>query len=144
MQGREREIGTLSVRRPQPHTENSCSLLLQLSTITSGDRFDRKCVNIGNTEPPIPTDQSLYIIPLMVDPVKGCTEINLYNPSLLPTHQCILQCMRHTKVHHWYPDLSDKQTGCGSTPLLSINCPRRTDTRRSNTLDNTDVMDVGR
>ena len=32
----------------------------------------------------------------------------------------------------------------GSTPLRSINRPRRTDTRRSNTLDNTDVIEIGR
>ena len=29
----------------------------------------------------------------MVDPIKGCAEINLHYPSLLPTHQCTLQCM---------------------------------------------------
>ena len=29
----------------------------------------------------------------MVDSIKGGTEINLHDPSLLPTHQCILQCM---------------------------------------------------
>ena len=39
------------------------SLLLQPSTITCCDRFDRSCVNIDNTEPPIPTEQSLYRIP---------------------------------------------------------------------------------
>ena len=42
---------------------------------------------------------------LMVDPIKGCAGINLYDPSLLPTLQCI------SKVHHRYPDLSDKQLG---------------------------------
>ena len=31
----------------------------------------------------------------------------------------------------------------GSTPLICINRPRRTDMRRSNTLDNTDVMEIG-
>ena len=29
----------------------------------------------------------------MVDSIKVCTEINLHIPSLLPTLQCILQCM---------------------------------------------------
>ena len=46
---------------------------------------------------------------LIVNPIKGCTEINLYDPSHLPTLQCTLRCMRHTKIHHRYPDLSDKQ-----------------------------------
>ena len=39
------------------------SLLLQPSTITCCDRSDRNCVNIDNTEPIIPTEQSLYRIP---------------------------------------------------------------------------------
>ena len=34
---------------------------------------------------------------LMVDPIKGCAEINLYDPILLPTLQCTLQCMRHAQ-----------------------------------------------
>ena len=33
---------------------------------------------------------------LMVDPIKGCAEINLNDPSLLPTLKCTLQCMRPT------------------------------------------------
>ena len=39
------------------------SLLLQPSTITWCDRFDRSCVNIDYTEPSIPTEPSLYRIP---------------------------------------------------------------------------------
>ena len=35
------------------------SLLWQPSTITYCDRFDRNCINIDRTEPPIPTEQSL-------------------------------------------------------------------------------------
>ena len=31
----------------------------------------------------------------MVDPIKGSAEVNLKDPSLLPTLQCTLQCMRH-------------------------------------------------
>ena len=33
----------------------------------------------------------------MVDPIKDCTEINLHNPSLVPTIQCTLQCMGHAQ-----------------------------------------------
>ena len=29
----------------------------------------------------------------IVDPIKGCTEINLHDPSLLQTLQCTLQCI---------------------------------------------------
>ena len=39
------------------------SLLRQEYTITRCDRFERNCVNIDNTEPPIPTEQCLYRIP---------------------------------------------------------------------------------
>ena len=66
----------------------------------------------------------------MVDLIKGCAEINLHYPSLLPTLQCTLQCMGHTEVHHKYSVLSDMQIGfkVGSTSLRSINSPRLTDT----------------
>ena len=33
----------------------------------------------------------------MVDPIKGCTEINLHDASLLPPLQCTLQCMGHAR-----------------------------------------------
>ena len=33
----------------------------------------------------------------MVDPIKGCSEINLYDLSLLPSLQCTLQCMRQAQ-----------------------------------------------
>ena len=33
----------------------------------------------------------------MVDPIKGCTEVNLHDPSLLPTLQCTLQSMGHAQ-----------------------------------------------
>ena len=33
----------------------------------------------------------------MVNHFNGCTEINLHSPSLLPTLQCISQCMGHTQ-----------------------------------------------
>ena len=33
----------------------------------------------------------------MVDPIKGSAEVNLNDPSLLPTLQCILQYMRHAQ-----------------------------------------------
>ena len=54
-------------------------------------------------------------------------------------------CMgTRTKVHHRYIVHSDKQIGwlVGSTPLRSINRPRRTYTRRSSTLDNTEDMEI--
>ena len=35
----------------------------------------------------------------MVDPIKSCTEVNLHDPSLLPTLQCTLQCMEHRQKY---------------------------------------------
>ena len=90
----------------------------------------------------------------MVDPIKGCTEkVNLHDPSLLPTLQCTLQCMGHAQKCTTgtqqnpvcpKPSLGQADWVVGSTPMRSINRSRRTDTRRSNTLDNTDVMEIGR
>ena len=77
----------------------------------------------------------------MVVPIKGYAEINLYDPSLLSTLQCTSQCMEHaqksaSEVPRPFPEAN---WVFGSTPLRSINRPTRTDTRISNTLDNTDV-----
>ena len=47
----------------------------------------------------------------LVDPIRGFTEVNLRNPSLLHTLQRTLHSMRHTKGHHRYTDLSYKKTG---------------------------------
>ena len=33
----------------------------------------------------------------MVDPIKGRADINLHDPSLLPTLQCTLQCLGHAQ-----------------------------------------------
>ena len=44
---------------------------------------------------------------LMVDPIKGCSKINLHYPSLQSPLQCTLQCMGHAQV-------------VGSTPLSSV------------------------
>ena len=41
------------------------------------------------------------------------------------------------------PVYSETNWVVGSTLLRSINRPRRTDTMRSNTIDNTDVMEIG-
>ena len=35
---------------------------------------------------------------MMADLLKGCAKVNLHNPSLLHTLQCILQCMGHVQM----------------------------------------------
>ena len=82
---------------------------------------------------------------LMIDPIKGCAKINLCDSSLLYTLQRTMKCMRHTQK-----SISGTQTfpisklgGWISTPLRFMNHPRRTYTRRSNTLNNTSVMEIG-
>ena len=120
------------------------SLLRQPFTITWCDRFDRNCVNIDSTGPPLPTEQSLYIT-LMVDPFKGSTEINQQDNSPLANLPCTLQCMGHAqKCITGIQTFPIGNRVVGSTPQHSINRPRRTDTRNSNTIDNTNVMEIGR
>ena len=70
-------------------------LFLQPSTITCCDRFDKHCVNIDNAEPAHRTEL-IQNYPL-VDPIEGCTKINLYDPNLQLTLQCTFQCMRHSQ-----------------------------------------------
>ena len=78
---------------------------------------------------------------MMVDPVNGW----LHDPiASYPLTYVIYSVWDKHKVHQRYPDLSDKQTGEleAHHALRSINRPRRTDTRRSHTLDNKDVMKI--
>ena len=72
------------------------SLHLQPSTITYCDRFDELCQCRQHRNSYVHRTE-LTQNSLMVDPIKGCTEINLYDPSLMPTLQCTLQCMQHTQ-----------------------------------------------
>ena len=76
--------------------ETSSSLLRLPSTITCGDQLDRNCVTIDSAEPPTPTEQSLKRMPWWFTLSKS-TQINLHDPSLLPTLQCTLQCMGHAR-----------------------------------------------
>ena len=73
------------------------SLLRQLSIIPCCDPFDRNSVYINNTEPPILQSWAYREFP-MANPIKGCAELNLHDPSLLPTLQCILQCIGHAQM----------------------------------------------
>ena len=104
------------------------------STIPCCDRFDRNCVNINNTEPPIPAEQSLLRMPYWLtlsnaalEPI--CTILAswpLYNAlcSVWDTHKSASQVLRPSRWANWL---------LLSTPLHSINCQRWPDTGRSNT-----------
>ena len=68
---------------------------------------------------------------LMVDPIKGCAEINLHGPSLLPTLQCTLQCMEHAQKYiKGRMTFPTRKFGGWNAPLRSISRPRRINTRR--------------
>ena len=73
------------------------SLLLQPSTITCCDRFDRNCQYRQHINSNTPQNRACREIP---DgwPIKGCAEINVYYPSFLPTLQCTLQCVWHAQI----------------------------------------------
>ena len=78
------------------------SVLRQPSTITCCDRFNRNCQyrqdRTSNTH-----RAKLIENAQMVDPIKVCTEVNLHDPSLLPTLQCTLQCMGHPCQSRTFP-----------------------------------------
>ena len=80
------------------------SLLRQESSTTCCDRFDRNCVNIDNTEPPIPPEQTYqrirWWLTLLKAALKSICTI-LASCPLWDTYQ------RESQD----PDLSDKQTG---------------------------------
>ena len=87
------------------------NLLRHPSTKTNCDRLDKNCVSTDNTTTDTnraePMENSL-----MVDPIKRSAEVYLHNPGLLQAlqmHSAVY--VTHTKAHHKYPNLSDKQTG---------------------------------
>ena len=108
------------------------SLLRQPSTITCCNlfygNFDRQHRN-SNTH-----NAELIQNSPMVDFIKGCAEICWHYSSLLPTIQCIFQCIEHAQKC-----ITDTQT----TPISNLcmwleasHCvPKSSDTRRPNILD---------
>ena len=84
--------------------------LLQPFTTTCCDWFDRNDGNIDNTEPPIPTEE-LIENAMMLAPIKGWAEVNLHDPSLCSLSNHFAVYRTSIKVHHRYPDLSNKHTG---------------------------------
>ena len=80
------------------------SLLLQPSTITCCDRSDRKCVNIVNTKPPIPTEQSLYRIPWWLTISKAAMKSiwTILASCPLSNALCSVKCILYINiVAHW-------------------------------------------
>lgn len=57
-------------------------------------KITTNCVSKDNTAPPI------YLIrdSLIVVCINGSTLVNLHNPRLFPTLQCILKCMKITHM----------------------------------------------
>ena len=80
----------------------------------------------------------------MVDPINGCTEVNLHDPSLLPTLQCTLQCLEHSqKCITGTPTFSVHKLG-GRKHTTAFHKSSKTNRHQacSNTLDNTDLMEL--
>ena len=78
-----------STGRATPHGVESVTTYKTYQFSTNCQYRQHRTSNIQRTE--------LMHNSLIVDPIKGCTEINLYDPSLLPTLHCNSQCMRHTE-----------------------------------------------
>ena len=90
---------TLPCRIPDTTLINQFTL--QPSTITWCDWIDRNYVNTDNIEAKIPTTE-LIENSLMVDPIKGCVEVNLHNSS-----NCLLSS---ALCNVWDTHKSDTQT----------------------------------
>ena len=106
------------------------SSLRQPSTMMCCDRFDRNCVNMDNTELQYPQSRADEECPDgWLHWNEGCTEMNLRDPRLLSTLQCILQWMVHTQkcITATQAFLISKLGGWYTT-LRPINRLRRTDT----------------
>ena len=114
------------------------SLHRQPTTITFCYPFDRNCDNIDKSKPAIPTEQILQRIPRWLTLSKATLEsISTTQPdipfsnalySARDTHKSASQLQRPFRQPKWL---------VGSKPLTSINRSKPTDTRLSNTIDNT-------
>ena len=78
---------------------------------------------------------------LMVDPLKGCVEINLHNNSHLLTLQYTLQCMGHIQkcITGIYPDISDSKMDKHTT-ALNKSSETNVHQKLKRLIDNTHVM----
>ena len=70
------------------------SLHLHESTIMCCDRFDRNCVDMNLK---YKQKRAYGEISDIWSHQLGCAEINLFDPSLLPTLLCTLHCVRHAQ-----------------------------------------------
>ena len=81
---------------------------------------------------------------LMVDPIEGCAEINFHDPSLHPLTNALYSVWdKHKSASQVPKPYRYASWAVGSTSLRFINCPRLTDIKRSNTLDNTEARIIG-
>ena len=110
------------------------SLLLQSSTITCCDWFDGHCQYRLHTSFSTCGAKLIENAALMMDLLRGCTEINLRYLILLPTHQCTLQCMEHAEMCFIDTQTFPISILCGvklhseGVSLRYINGPNRTET----------------
>ena len=80
---------------------------------------------------------------LMVDPIKFCTEINLHDPSLLPTLQWTFQCKG--RAQNFFTDTFPISKLGGWKHTTGLNILSKTYRHQAlNPLNNTDVMEIGR
>ena len=112
------------------------NLLRQQSTITCCDRFVRNCVNIDNTEPPIPTEQRLERMPWSLTLSKAAMKSICTILASFPLSNTFFSvCYKHNTASQVPRPFRYANRVVACTPLCSINRRRRTDSRCSNTLD---------
>ena len=122
------------------------SLLGQQSTITCCDQFERNSgQHKDNTEPLIPTEQSLWRISWSLTLSKAALKLSWTILNLMPTLLRTLQCMGHAEKR-----ITGTQTfpiskvGSWKHTTASINRARRTVARHSSTIDYIGVKEIWR
>ena len=116
------------------------SLLRQPSTIRCCDPFDRNCQytqhRTSNTH-----RAELIENALMVDHMKGCTEIYLHDPSLLSTLQCTLHCTGQSQnCITGTQTFSISKLGVWKHTTVFHKSSKTNQHKGSNTIDNTGVI----
>ena len=121
------------------------SLLRQPSTIMCCDQFHRNCVSIDNREPPIPTRQSLKIIPWWLTLSKAVLKSICMILACFPLSNELCRVWGYTQQFIAGTQTFPISKLCGLIHTTVFHkYSEQTDIRFSNTLDNSDVMGIGR
>ena len=133
------EVYRINNNEPKILACGNSEIGIEVSWVVSID--NKRYSNTHRAEPPLENAR-------MVAPIKGCTEMNLHAPSLLPIQQCTLQCMGFEQKcitgTQTFP--ISKLRGWKLTTAFSKSSKtnRHQELQHLRGLDNTDVIEIGR